>query len=160
MRGVGTIHKSQLQSQDVLVVGNPTMPTNPLIEPPQPLNPLPEAEAKAEAKAIASLLNTQPIIGAQATKVNIVQQMPKARLIHLATHGLLDDIKQLGVPGAIALAPCGEDNGFLTAGEIYAGRSKRVAEVRINRYLKDIRDRAPYPFANPVYWSAFTTIGL
>jgi len=30
----------------------------------------------------------------------------------------LDDIKQLGVPGAIALAPSGDDNGFLTAGEI------------------------------------------
>ncbi len=44
--------------------------------------------------------------------------MPKARLIHLATHGLLDDIKQLGVPGAIALAPSDNDNGFLTAGEI------------------------------------------
>ncbi len=45
--------------------------------------------------------------------------MLKARLIHLATHGLLSDIKQLGVPGAIALAPSDEDNGFLTAGEIY-----------------------------------------
>ena len=40
---------------------------------------------------------------------------------------LLDDIKQLGVPSAIcaavqrfaiALAPSGDDNGFLTAGEI------------------------------------------
>jgi CHAT domain-containing protein len=114
---VGTIHESPLQSQDVLVIGNPTMPTIPLTEPPQPLNPLPGAEA--EAIAIASLLNTQPIIGDAATKVDIVQQMPKARLIHLATHGLLDDIKQLGVPGAIALAASGNDNGFLTAGEIY-----------------------------------------
>lgn len=31
--------------------------------------------------------------------------MTKARIVHLATHGLLDDYKQLGVPGAIALAP-------------------------------------------------------
>ncbi|MEW6493078.1 MAG: CHAT domain-containing tetratricopeptide repeat protein [Cyanobacteriota bacterium] len=271
---VATNHQLPLQSQDVLVVGNPTMPTIPLREPLEPLPPLPGSEA--EAIAIASLLNTQAIIGDKATKVDIVQQMPKARLIHLATHGLLDDIKQLGVPGAIALAPSDNDNGFLTAGEImemfgqpqnsplqaelivlsacvtglgkitgdgviglsrclmaagvsrlivslwpvsdlataflmiqfhkilnnlpqlkpgdaakalnhaqkwllnltseeaeqeleklkpyiyqaYAGRSKRVAEVRINRYLKDIRDRTPYPFANPVYWSAFTTIGL
>jgi CHAT domain-containing protein len=45
--------------------------------------------------------------------------MLSARLIHLATHGLLDDIRELGVPGAIALAPTkGVDNGFLTAGEI------------------------------------------
>ena len=40
-------------------------------------------------------------------------------MIHLATHGLLDDIRQLGIPGAVALAPSDDDNGFLTAGEIY-----------------------------------------
>ena len=103
-------------SLNALVVGNPTMPTIPLTEPPETLHPLPGAEA--EANAIASLLSTQAIIGDKATKIDIVQQMPKARLIHLATHGLLDDIKQLGVPGAIALAPSDNDNGFLTAGEI------------------------------------------
>jgi CHAT domain-containing protein/Tfp pilus assembly protein PilF len=113
---VETIHELPLQSQNALVVGNPKMPTIPLREPLEPLPPLPGAEA--EANAIASLLNTQAIIGDAATKIDIVQQMPKARLIHLATHGLLDDIKQLGVPGAIALAPSDNDNGFLTAGEI------------------------------------------
>ena len=44
--------------------------------------------------------------------------MPQARIIHIATHGILNDIKQLGVPGAIALAPSGNDNGFLTSTEI------------------------------------------
>lgn len=44
--------------------------------------------------------------------------MEKAQLIHLATHGLLDDIKQLGLPGAIALAPTTNNNGFLTSDEI------------------------------------------
>jgi len=114
---VGPIHESPVQSQHALVVGNPTMPTIPFTEPPQQLTPLPGSEA--EAIAIASLLNTQAIIGDKATKVYIEKLMPKARLIHLATHGLLDDIKQLGVPGAIALAASGNDNGFLTAGEIY-----------------------------------------
>jgi len=114
---VEAIHESPLQSQDVLVVGNPIMPTIPLTEPPEQLTPLPGSEA--EAKAIASLLNTQAIIGDKATKVYIEKLMPTARLIHLATHGLLDDIKQLGIPGAIALAASGNDNGFLTAGEIY-----------------------------------------
>jgi CHAT domain-containing protein/tetratricopeptide (TPR) repeat protein len=102
---------------DALVVGNPTMPTIPLTEPPVKLLELPWSET--EVKAIAPLLQAQAITGAAATKVKIVEQMPKARLIHLATHGLLDDIRQLGVPGAIALAPSDEDNGFLTAGEIY-----------------------------------------
>jgi CHAT domain-containing protein len=266
---LGTQSLASLKPQDVIVVGNPTMPSiAPVIgEPPQQLAALPAAGA--EANAIATFLNTEAILGARATKVAIVQQMPRARLIHLATHGLLDDIRQLGVPGAIALAPFGEDNGFLTAGEIlelklnaelvvlsacvtglgkltgdgviglsrclmaagvprlivslwpvsdlstaflminfyenlknlsqlkpgdvakafnqsqkwllnltseeakqeleklkpyiyraFAGRSKRLAEARINRYLQDICDRAPHPFANPVYWSAFTTIGL
>jgi CHAT domain-containing protein len=44
--------------------------------------------------------------------------MKKAKIIHLATHGLLDDFKGLGVPGAIALAPSGNDNGLLTSSEI------------------------------------------
>jgi CHAT domain-containing protein len=105
-----------LQGKDVLVVGNPTMPTLKLGDTVEQLTPLPGSEE--EAYAIASLFNTKPLIGNQATKVNIVQQLPKMRVVHLATHGLLDDIKELGVPGAIALAPSENDDGFLTAGEI------------------------------------------
>ncbi|MEC4819163.1 MAG: CHAT domain-containing tetratricopeptide repeat protein, partial [Scytonema sp. PMC 1069.18] len=113
-------------SLEAMVVGNPKMPTIPLTEPPVQLQDL--AWAKTEAQAIAHFLNTQAITGADATKVRIQQLLPKARLIHLATHGLLDDIRQLGIPGALALAPSegrlalaksDEDNGFLTAGEIY-----------------------------------------
>ncbi len=44
--------------------------------------------------------------------------MPQVQIVHLATHGLLDDFKGLGVPGAIALAPSSTDNGLLTASEI------------------------------------------
>ena len=99
-----------------LVLGNPTMPQVSLFpgEPKQALSPLPGAEA--EAKAIAPLLNTQAIIGAQGTKAAIVQKMPQASIIHLATHGLLDDVQGLG--SAIALAPSGKDDGLLTAAEI------------------------------------------
>ncbi|MEC4817883.1 MAG: CHAT domain-containing protein, partial [Scytonema sp. PMC 1069.18] len=95
-------------SLEALVVGNP------ITDPPAQLEDL--AWAKTEAQAIAPLLNTQAITGADATKAYITQLLPKARLIHFATHGLLDDIRQLGIPGAIALAPFDEDNGFLTAG--------------------------------------------
>ena len=109
-------HTEPLRGEDVLVVGNPTMPTLKLGETAKPLEPLPGSEE--EALAIASLLNTKPLIGNQATKVEIVQQLPRMRVVHLATHGLLDDIKELGVPGAIALAPSENDQGFLTAGEI------------------------------------------
>ncbi|NES76672.1 MULTISPECIES: CHAT domain-containing protein [unclassified Okeania] len=256
-------------SINALVVGNPTMPSlaEKLGEKPKKLKELPAA--KAEAKIIASLLKTQAIIGTQATKVNIIAQMPQARLIHFSTHGKVDPIRPLGV---IALAPCEDDNGVLTNEEIiqmfgqphkpalqaellvlsacetgkgritgdgvnglsrslmvagvsrvvvslwniralstaflmikfyqilknfpylkpadvakalnqaqkwlaglsceeakeeleklkpyiYQGRRQRKAEAYINYYSK-FRTRAPYPFADPKYWAAFTTIGL
>jgi CHAT domain-containing protein len=43
--------------------------------------------------------------------------MPQASIIHLATHGLLDDVRGLG--SAIALAPSGKDDGLLTVEEIF-----------------------------------------
>jgi CHAT domain-containing protein len=100
-----------------LVLGNPTMPSVSLSpgEPKKQLSPLPGAEA--EARSIAPLLNTQAITGAQGTKAAIVQKMPQASIIHLATHGLLDNVR--GLASAIALAPSGNDNGLLTAEEIF-----------------------------------------
>lgn len=101
-----------------LIVGNPTMPRVTLEAgfPPEQLLSLPGAEQ--EAKAIAQLLKTQPLIGNAATETTVVQQMQQARLVHLATHGMLDDFRGLGVPGALALAPSGQDDGLLTASEI------------------------------------------
>ncbi|MEG5039987.1 MULTISPECIES: CHAT domain-containing tetratricopeptide repeat protein [unclassified Microcoleus] len=106
-----------VNSSRALVLGNPTMPSVSAYpgEPKQQLSPLPGAEA--EARAIAPLLNTQAILGAQGTKAAIVQKMPQASIIHLATHGLLDDVRGLG--SAIALAPSGSDDGLLTAEEIF-----------------------------------------
>ena len=108
-----------LNGADALIVGNPTMPSVSLEfgKPPQQLSSLPGAEQ--EAHAIAQLFNTKAITGQDATKSAIVPQMTKARIIHLATHGLLDDFKGQGVPGAIALAPSGNDNGLLTSSEIF-----------------------------------------
>ncbi len=103
-------------SGDALVVGNPTMPSVPPApgEKPQQLPSLPGAEH--EAQVIAPLLNTKPLIGKDATKIAIKQLMPKARIIHLATHGLLDDVR--GIGSAIALAPSGNDDGLLTVDQI------------------------------------------
>ncbi|MFM6693003.1 MAG: CHAT domain-containing protein, partial [Microcystis panniformis] len=108
----------QANPKGLVVVGNPTMPkvTVKIGEPPEQLNPLPAAEN--EAITIAKLLNTKALTGNEATKTAILSQLPQARIIHLATHGLLDDFKGLGVPSAIALAPSGNDDGLLTADEI------------------------------------------
>ena len=108
----------QANLQDSLIVGNPTMPkvTVKIGEPPEQLKPLPGAEQ--EAISIANLLNTKALTGKEATKTAILPQLSQAKIIHLATHGLLGDFQGLGVPGAIALAPSGNDNGLLTANEI------------------------------------------
>jgi CHAT domain-containing protein len=120
---VGARHVVPLQGNEAIVVGNPTMPSLPP-EPGQPAQQLPSLPgAEKEANAIAPLLNTKPLIGNQATKSVIVQRLAGARIIHLATHGLLDEFR--GLESAIALAPdssykeeIGRVNGLLTAEEI------------------------------------------
>ncbi len=93
--------------KSALIVGNPTpMPVG--------LSPLPAAEQ--EAKTIAQILNTQPLIGAKATETQVLQQMSQASLIHLATHGLFDG--QEGLNSSLAFVADQEHNGLLTAAEI------------------------------------------
>ncbi|WP_052672210.1 CHAT domain-containing protein [Aliterella atlantica] len=113
-----THRRSQQGSKlrNAVVVGNPIMPK---VAPevgatPVQLPSLPAAEQ--EAKAIAPLLKTQAITGSKATKAEIVSKLPNSRIVHLATHGLLDDVRGLG--SAIALAPTSKDNGLFTAEEI------------------------------------------
>jgi CHAT domain-containing protein len=107
--------------QNALVVGNPDMPSvAPKIgDEAQPLSKLPGAEK--EAKAITPLLKenklkTKLLTDKQATKAAVLELLPQAKIIHLATHGLFDNIQ--GLQSAIALAPSGKDNGLLTAEEI------------------------------------------
>ena len=115
-----TKKQQQLTSgKGAVVVGNPTMPSVGFNrnQPPQELASLPHAET--EAIAIAQLLNVEPLTGDKATKVAVLQQIERARIVHLATHGILDDVEGLGVPGLIALAPSKGDSGLLTANEIF-----------------------------------------
>ena len=117
--------ETHLFREQALVVGNPVMPEvwiryDEGLQAVQ-LSPLPGAEA--EAVAIANLINIAPLIGAQATEARVKQQLPRARLIHLATHGLLDYGNPqasgvLDVPGALALTPGHGEDGLLTAAEI------------------------------------------
>jgi CHAT domain-containing protein len=90
-----------------LIVGNPA--------------PMPESlpsltGAEEEAKAIAKILETTPIIGEAATETAIVKQMPQAKLIHLATHGLFDEHQ--GLASSLAFSTKENNDGFLTAAEI------------------------------------------
>lgn len=99
-----------------LIVGNPVMPNS--------LASLPYAEQ--EAIDLAQLFRTTPLLGKQATKANVLKKLPTAKLVHLATHGLLEygnpksnlGAEDIGIPGAIVLTPSEKDQGFLTANEI------------------------------------------
>ncbi|MEG4589359.1 CHAT domain-containing protein [Microcoleus sp. MOSTC5] len=101
---------------NITVVGNPIMPQYGLPGNRHQLPSLPGSEK--EATNIAQILNTKPIIGAQATKAFVTQQMQQSNIIHLATHGLLNEVYKQGLPGAIALTPAGDDDGLLSSSEI------------------------------------------
>lgn len=94
----------------VLIVGNPTMPRLGS----ETLDALPSAER--EAIEIAGLFKTKALVGARATKAATVSNIDQARVIHLATHGLLDGAG--GALSSLALAPGAGDRGFLSAREI------------------------------------------
>ncbi len=116
--------RQESSSEGILIVGNPTMPQIPNLE----LSPLPGAEEKA--KAIGELYKTTPLIGDKATKAAVLEKLSRTKIAHFATHGLLDDFQdaqEIGIPGAIALAPEGEDNGLLT--------SKEILDLNLNSHL-------------------------
>ncbi|XP_044183588.1 tetratricopeptide repeat protein 28-like [Acropora millepora] len=54
--------------------------------------------AQKEVELIASVLNTIPLVGRQATKAEVMKQMSSVALIHIAAHGN-------ALTGEIALAP-------------------------------------------------------
>ena len=63
-----------------LLVGNPC-----LKELKKPLNDLPCAQQEVEM--IASILNTRPLTGKQATKAEVIKRLSSVGLIHIAAHG-------------------------------------------------------------------------
>jgi len=106
------------QGQDILVVGNPS----PM---PQKLSNLPGSTR--EATEIASLLKTEPILGLHATEAAVKKRLLGVRAIHLATHGTFNDREPL--QGFLALAPSGQEDGLLTADEIYNLDNQLTAEL-------------------------------
>jgi CHAT domain-containing protein len=108
---------SPRNGKGALVVGNPLMPS--FISDSggiaQKLNQLPGAEQ--EAKAVAARFRATPLIGPAATKDQVLRRLPNARIVHLATHGLLDQTTG-GFQSALAFAPDADDNGFLSMHEL------------------------------------------
>ncbi|ERT08704.1 TPR repeat family protein [Lyngbya aestuarii BL J] len=116
--------KQNNPASDILIVGNPTMPEvwNPNSGEVEQLSALQGAED--EAFAIAKKFQVKPLVWGEATETIVTQKMRNARLIHLATHGLLEygipeESGVFDAPGAIALAPSADADGLLTSVEIY-----------------------------------------
>ena len=105
--------RQKVRGKDILVMGNPEMPKVgiDLVQ----LDTLKGAEK--ETLAIAKFFKTEAITGKDATKAALKQKLSSARIIHLATHGLLADTDK-SIPTAIALAPTKNDDGLLTPAEI------------------------------------------
>ena len=110
--------RQKVRGKDILVMGNPEMPK--VGSPPVKLKTLEGAEK--ETLAIAKFFKdkffkTEAITGKDATKAAFKQKLSSARIIHLATHGLLADTDK-SIPTSIALAPTKNDDGLLTPAEI------------------------------------------
>ena len=115
-----------LVEDNALIVGNPTMPIvwHPTASGTFVQNQLEDLpNAKLEAQDIGDVFQIPVLTGEQATETRIKQQLPSARLIHFATHGLLDygdpqSYGNLDVPGAVALTPSDGEDGLLTSAEL------------------------------------------
>lgn len=95
---------------EVLVAGNPALP--PGYESYSDLQ-----GAEREAVAVAERLGARPLLREAATKEALIAAMPQTRLIHIASHGLLEHGRERDIPGALLLASEMGD-GLLTAREI------------------------------------------
>lgn len=80
------------------------------------LQPLPDA--RREVRSIAALYGdgSDVLVGAEATEAAVRQRLGSARILHLATHGLIEDASPMH--SAVVLHATGADDGLLEAREI------------------------------------------
>jgi CHAT domain-containing protein/Tfp pilus assembly protein PilF len=76
--------------------------------------PLPEAER--QARAVAQVYGGPAYVGAAATKARLREAGAAARVLHIAAHGVLDDLHPLA--SHLLLAPEGRDDGLLDGRDI------------------------------------------
>ena len=88
---ISSVPEGHHKRTGALLVGNPCL--NKLKKPPHDL-----PCAQEEVEMIASILNTRPLTGREATKAEVVKRMSSVGLIHIAAHGSK-------CTGEIALSP-------------------------------------------------------
>jgi CHAT domain-containing protein len=95
------------RERDLVAFGRPSLQEG--------ISDLPATEE--EVKAIAKMFNTQPVIGKDATEARAKAEMDKARYVHFATHGLLNEASPMYSAVAFAKGDVNED-GLLHAQEL------------------------------------------
>lgn len=94
-----------------LIVGNPHLPNSPGWL----LPPLPGAEQ--EAQAVATMLNSTPLLGQEATKSAILANVSSASLLYFATHGIANAQNPLA-DSFLMFSATQLEQGWWTAGEV------------------------------------------
>ena len=104
-------HKQRVQGKasSSLIVGRPALPPGSTF----PDLPGTEQEARSIAQQVR---NSVLLLGKQATETAVRQHLHSARIIHLATHGVLSDAKDAVSPGKVILAQ--SKDGGLTSQEL------------------------------------------
>ena len=77
---ISSVPEGHHKKTGALLVGNPCLKE---LKKPPPDLPC----AQEEVEMIASILNTRPLTGREATKAEVVKRMSSVRLIHIAAHG-------------------------------------------------------------------------
>jgi CHAT domain-containing protein len=105
------------EAATALVVGDPAMPALPGAGGrAAPLPALPGAAR--EARWVAARLGVLPLTGRAATESAVRARLPRARLVHLATHGYAFASDARARDSFVALAADPASDGLLTAGEL------------------------------------------
>lgn len=111
---------SRPSGASALIVGNPRMPLVPATFGAEVivLQSLPHAER--EADSVAAILGAPPPLkGRDATERSVLQKLPMAGIVHLATHGYAYPEENRARNSFVALADGpGDDDGVLTVSEI------------------------------------------
>lgn len=95
-----------IASNKMLVFGNPKTDN---------LDPLPDAEAEAEA--VAALLEAAIYTGSEATESRFWAEVPEARVIHIAAHGIYDE--DMPLESTVYLTTDEQQDGRLQVAELY-----------------------------------------
>ena len=105
-----------------LLVGDPWVREVPVVFEEKPLEQLKWAEK--EVQMIGEILQTEPLVGEQATKEEVLRRISSVALVHIAAHGKMET-------GEIALAPNTKRSSPIPDKEDYLLTMKDVLKAKI-----------------------------